>query len=174
MSSLADCRGIPDYNVANASIVNNCTFPLYLTSVQAAESPQQTLWPAQRYTESYRYAYRSENDTDVAIGVSIKLSRNTGMAPLTQVEYTYDPRLNDTDLYYDVSSVDDAVPWQFQGYGLWLQPSSSECSSVVCRPGADRCYEGYINPFDDWATKTCRSSVAIVVTLCPSGLQSCG
>ncbi|KAH6865345.1 BYS1 domain-containing protein, partial [Thelonectria olida] len=87
---------------------------------------------------------------------------------VTQFEYTYDPTLYPgTDLYYDVSDINDAFPRQFCDYGVALKPDRSECPSVLCPPDCQKNCSAVYNYYnDDFATHGCDSHASLTLFLC--------
>ncbi|KAH6871058.1 hypothetical protein B0T10DRAFT_592833 [Thelonectria olida] len=120
---------------------------------------------------------------DVTVGVSIKITTDQRLSQaasdgeresafdssaVTQFEYTYDPTLYPgTDLYYDVSDINDAFPRQFCDYGVALKPDRPECPSVLCPPDCQKNCSAVYNYYnDDFATHGCDSDASLTLFLC--------
>ncbi len=150
-----------------ARVVNSCPFAVYLQSVQLEARPMQYLGPGAVYSEDCRPVVEGT-------GVSIKIAKALQLdswhidndGPVTQFEYGYTPWQLPSDLYYDVSDINDAAIRQFCSYGLEVQHSAPECPQIVCPPGCDTfCLQAYNQP-NDIATKGCHSGGDITLTLC--------
>lgn len=171
------CNGL-----AKAIVSNRCSFPVYLKSVQLNASILQTLFPGEHYSETYRYvsAFNPATGTLSSVGVSIKITTNEAVgqcsdeptrnatfdsSAVTQFEYTYEPA-SLPDLYYDLSDINDAMPRQFCGYGIKIEPWSVDCDTIACKPDCSRpCGVAYNNPAEN-ATHACHSSVSLNLILC--------
>ncbi|KAJ4643431.1 hypothetical protein HRR90_008064, partial [Exophiala dermatitidis] len=81
---------------------------------------------------------------------------------ITQFEYTYHP--DNPILAYDISNING---YPFENWGLYLSPSSGDCSSITCDPGVALCPDVYNQPNDDFAVKSCDVSANLTLTLCP-------
>ncbi|PYI12704.1 hypothetical protein BO78DRAFT_425099 [Aspergillus sclerotiicarbonarius CBS 121057] len=92
----------PDTNTmltpGHATILNNCTIPIYIWSVSSTTSPQYTIPQTQNYTESFRH------DTQTG-GVSIKITtvRNGLYNGSPQMIFAYN--LVDEQVWVDLSDV---------------------------------------------------------------------
>jgi hypothetical protein len=170
---------------SQAGVFNKCDFSVYLRSVQADIADVVTLLPGESYHETYRHGvtYYAETGSDVTVGVSIKITTDQRLSQaasdgdrvsafdssaVTQFEYTYDPTLYPgTDLYYDVSDINDAFPRQFCDYGVALKPDRSECPSVLCPPDCQKNCSAVYNYYnDDFATHGCDSDASLTLFLC--------
>ncbi|KAJ9137692.1 hypothetical protein NKR23_g9008 [Pleurostoma richardsiae] len=153
-------------------VVNQCPYSIYLKSVQDVESGLYVLSENGRFAQDYQFKTRIVDSVEVAVGVSVKIAKSPQLFPQTQFEYTYDPRLAPQfDLYYDISNVNDTIPWQFSDYGLCVLPSSCACTPIVCPPQNLTCSMAYNQPFDDWATHGCYSNINLTLNLCYSRAQ---
>ena len=169
------CSLYNSHATSQVTVINLCPFSVYLASVQQASSSIDELAAGESYTEMTRPAL---NGT----GVSIKITSNSRVgeasteadrsnafdsSPKTQFEYSYVPLQQPTDLYYDLSDINDAFPRQFCRFGIALLISSSDCPDVLCPPNCDGiCPDSYNNPNDNYATKGCQSGTDIALTLC--------
>ncbi|KAK3934014.1 hypothetical protein QBC46DRAFT_274646 [Diplogelasinospora grovesii] len=170
--------------LARVIVLNRCSFPVYLKSVQLNETPPQALFPGDCYSETYRYAsaFNPATGNFSAVGVSIKITTDEAVgqsldetgrsaafdsSAVTQFEYTYDPVPYPLpDLYYDLSDINDTMPRQFCGYGIRIEPSSAECNTIACTPDCSQaCVDAYNNPADN-ATHACYSTVNLNLILC--------
>ncbi|EXU95176.1 hypothetical protein X797_011750 [Metarhizium robertsii] len=161
--------------LGHAIVINRCPFSVFLASVQATSPFVLELPPGDTYVETYRPV---ENGTGVSIKITSdicvgKTLTDVGRANAfassskTQLEYSYVPSQHPTDLYYDLSDINDEFPRQFCAYGVALHTSASDCPGVLCPSSCDDvCPNVYNDPNDNHATKGCRSSVDIALALC--------
>ena len=129
-----------------ASVVNHCTFPVYLSSVGSSPGTQTNLTSKSVYTEPYRF-------DPVSGGIAIKLVRTVdGLyngSPVTQFDYT----LNGTRLFYDLSDVyGDA----FKGFSVVQAPSDKTCPGITWANGVPG--PNQVN--------SCSSAANVTVTVC--------
>jgi len=92
----------------------------------------------------------------------LKIATVTDDSFITQFEYTYHP--DNPILAYDISNING---YPFENWGLYLSPSSGDCSSITCDPGVALCLDVYNQPNDDFAVKSCDVSANLTLTLCP-------
>ena len=129
-----------------ANVFNNCTFPVYITSVGSSPGPQTNLTSKSTYTEPYRF-------DSVSGGIAIKLVRTSDglydASPVTQFDYT----LSGTRLFYDLSDVyGDA----FKGYSVVQVPSDKTCPGTTWANGVPG--PNQVN--------SCSSAANVTVTVC--------
>lgn len=172
---------------SQARVLNSCSFPVYIRSVQGDDPPVNILSPGEMYAEQYRYlsAYNPAVGYNTSVGVSIKIARGLDISPdmdqqqrvdsfdksgaVTQFEYTYDPFVKPgmPDLYYDISDIDDRPTRQFCQWGLSLQPDSPSCEAVSCPAQCgSNCAAVYNVWNDDEATHACGSEIGMTLMLC--------
>ncbi|OJJ50213.1 hypothetical protein ASPZODRAFT_57863 [Penicilliopsis zonata CBS 506.65] len=84
--------------VGSAIVINQCFSPVYLWSVDALVSPQQTLFPGDNYTETFR---RDQKTGGVAIKITTVPDGLYESAPQTVFAYN----LVDSCVWYDLSDV---------------------------------------------------------------------
>ena len=171
------------FGIGTAQIINRCRFPVYITSVQVDSSPVYALEPGDRYSEEYEFmsAPNAATGYNATVGVSMKVTRDSRVgqnsegqiqvfdsAALTQFEYTYDPTLQPgPDLYYDISAINDATPWQFCQWGMILYTDDLACPTISC---PSDCLEPCSAVYNVWnensATHGCYSYVDLTLELC--------
>jgi hypothetical protein len=150
-----------------AVVVNKCSYPVYVNNVPAAgeggvEDNFGALAPGQTYSAHWE-GLGGHHD-----GWSIKLSKTAQLdtAHIFQYEYTYQPTIDASKVWLDMSSVDNmSNPWLTEG---WTVESSLPCSQELKQMAT------YTYAYDDEAgmQPTCPSAADFTVTLCqfPGGL----
>ncbi|KAF2466122.1 uncharacterized protein BDR25DRAFT_190795, partial [Lindgomyces ingoldianus] len=118
----------------NATILNSCSYPLYIWSQDSASSaPSSTpLLPNTIYREPLRAPC-------LHCGVSLKISKNPLHADqITQFEYS----LSDDAVWYDISLIDcvegdDASHCPGHEAGLQVVAGTNDygCGKMECKPG---------------------------------------
>ena len=155
-STLLLALAITRLAIADVAVVHNyCPYPIYLWSVSDVSGPMETIQSNKNYTETYHVNPNGG-------GISIKLSKTTAQATITQFEYT----LGDgSKLWFDLSNVNGAP---FAETDLLLESPNGSCETVVCPAGQTTCKEAYTNPHDDFATHECDASANLVLSVCAS------
>ena len=150
-------------------IQNRCSFPVYVDRVQIEDVSLGVLEPGDVYQEQYRYEYRlnSVTKSNEAVGTSFKIRRNPADNYITQFEYTYDPNSlsSPTNVWYDISDINDGFPRQFCQWGISLL--SSSCQSFICLPNCnDVCSSAYNFWSEDKNNSGCSSSYDLTLIIC--------
>jgi Blastomyces yeast-phase-specific protein len=143
-----------------AKIVNTCSFDVYLWAVDQSRNPQTPaiIKPGYLYAEQLRAP-------QPAGGVSLKLSRNSSLAVITQFEYTFVPSL--FTVWYDGSNVNcNGTACPFAQYGAAIIPTDSNCATKLCAAGDLKCRDFYWTWDDNWAVGACGQTANITMTLC--------
>ena len=166
----------PASGIGKAIVVNSCNFPVYYKSVTNYDPLPSNIDAGSSYSEIYR-------PNPNGGGVSIKISSNQSIGTAsdmmgafdqsTIIQFEYTLNLTQAMVYYDISnvngyypSVDTGSPWPFEEYGLILEGSDNECTTVTCLPGVQTCTAAYTLPNDNWATHGCMYCNTLVLTLC--------
>ncbi|KAG9767078.1 hypothetical protein KCU88_g7487, partial [Aureobasidium melanogenum] len=144
--------------VGTASIENQCDVDVYVWSV--ANVPNNTASYLEPNIGTYNEAYRVNPDPNG--GISLKIATVPDDSFITQFEYTYHP--DNPRVYYDISNING---YPFETWGLYLSPSSGDCSTITCDPGVAICPEAYNQPNDNFAVQNCEVSADLTLTLCP-------
>jgi len=144
--------------LGTATVVNNCGFPVYYSSVGGSSNPTMA-----ELQGSYSEGYGSEGT-----GISIKLSPNaTTNGPVSQFEFTW----ANGKISYDLSNIDG---YPFSAGGMAIVPSMQNdpnnptCVPVDCPAGEATCTAAYNAP-DDTRTMVCDQDSDLVLTMCPGG-----
>ncbi|KIV79277.1 hypothetical protein PV11_06845 [Exophiala sideris] len=144
--------------LGSATVVNNCGFPVYYTSVGAGNNAAM-----QKLESSYTQGYSNQGD-----GFSIKLSPNdTTTGAVSQFEFTW----ANGKISYDLSNING---YPFSSGGMEIVPSmqndpnNPSCVVVDCPAGESVCSAAYNAP-DDVRTMVCDQASNLVLTICPSG-----
>ncbi|KAJ4507504.1 hypothetical protein HRR83_004082 [Exophiala dermatitidis] len=143
--------------LGTAAIENRCDVEVYIWSI--ANVPNDTINYLEPNIGSYNETYRVNPNGG---GISLKIATVPDDSFITQFEYTYHPE--NPILAYDISNING---YPFENWGLYLSPSSGDCSSVTCDPGVALCPDVYNQPNDDFAVKSCDVSANLTLTLCP-------
>lgn len=152
-------------SAGTAHVINNCGGTVYFASVAQLVDSQFAPLPASGYSETY-----SKDN----VGVSIKLSKESSGADVTQFEYTWTS--SDSKVAYDISNINGNP---FASGGMSLVPSvstSSEfptCVAIDCPAGQSTCTQAYNQP-DDVRTMVCPDDADLTFTLCPGGASAGG
>ena len=140
LSSLASAVG-------NAVVLNNCTFPVYVWSVDSTVSPEYTINQTQTYSE----VLHSDPTTG---GVSIKITTVENGLYNSSPQTIYAYSLTNGQVWYDLSDVfGDA----FSGSPLTVAPSDPSCGTISWPSG--------VSPSGS-QVKVCEDSANITLTLC--------
>ncbi|KIW56889.1 hypothetical protein PV05_05507 [Exophiala xenobiotica] len=143
--------------LGTAAIENRCDVEVYIWSI--ANVPNDTINYLEPNIGSYNETYRVNPNGG---GISLKIATVPDDSFITQFEYTYHPE--NPILAYDISNING---YPFENWGLYLSPSSGDCSSITCDPGVALCPDVYNQPNDDFAVKSCDVSANLTLTLCP-------
>ncbi len=143
--------------LGTAAIENRCDVEVYIWSI--ANVPNDTINYLEPNIGSYNETYRVNPNGG---GISLKIATVPDDSFITQFEYTYHPE--NPILAYDISNING---YPFKNWGLYLSPSSWDCSSITCDPGVALCPDVYNQPNDDFAVKSCDVSANLTLTLCP-------
>ncbi|KAK6387457.1 hypothetical protein LTS17_000725 [Exophiala oligosperma] len=143
--------------LGTAAIENWCDVEVYIWSI--ANVPNDTINYLEPNIGSFNETYRVNPNGG---GISLKIATVPDDSFITQFEYTYHP--DNPILAYDISNIDG---YPFENWGLYLSPSSGDCSSITCDPGVALCPDVYNQPHDDFAVKSCDVSANLTLTLCP-------
>jgi hypothetical protein len=144
--------------LGSATVVNNCGFPVYYTSVGGGDNAAM-----QQLEGSYSQGY-----SDEGTGFSIKLSPNaTSSGAVSQFEFTW----ANGKISYDLSNING---YPFSAGGMEIVPSmqndasNPSCVVVDCPSGEATCSAAYNAP-DDTRTMVCDQDSNLVLTICPGG-----
>lgn len=152
-------------SAGTAHVINNCGGTVYFASVAQLVNSEFAPLPASGYSETY-----SKDN----VGVSIKLSKESNGADVTQFEYTWTK--SDNKVAYDISNINGNP---FASSGMSLVPSVSAstefptCVAINCPAGQSTCTQAYNQP-DDVRTMVCPDSADLTFTLCPGGASAGG
>jgi len=148
--------------VGSAIIHNQCTFPVYMWTVDAQRNPSTptTIGSGSTWSEGYH--------TPSSGGVSLKISKTTSCDKITQFEYTVASYSGQNFIWYDGSNVDcTGAECPFQPYGVGLTTSKgAACPSRNCSAGASQCDGFYTVYNDDQNSLSCDESADVILTLC--------
>lgn len=153
-------------------IINRCSFPIFLKSCINDDPLPQILKAGHIYRETYRLnpdggGVAIKLASNQSIGVAENIAEAFDNSYITQFEYTYTPHIS-PGLYYDISNVNEGIPWPFAAYELDLNGTSRDCQRVLCPAGNSTCVAVYTIPTDDYATHGCASNNTLTLTLCSS------
>lgn len=140
LSSLASAVG-------NAVVINSCSFPIYLWSVDSTVSQQYTLQTGDNYLETL--------NTDPSTGgIAIKITtvENGLYNSSPQTDFAYS--LTNGDVWYDLS---DVFGDPFAGSPLTVAPSDDTCN-VIYWPSGTQPAGSQVN--------VCEDNSSITLTLC--------
>ena len=150
LMDLIKCLGV-------AIIENQCRFEVYAWSVaNVTNATTNSLTPG---IGGFAETFRTNPNGG---GISLKIATTQNDSIITQFEYTY--HTNESNVYYDISNVNG---YPFAEWGIALNPSFTNCSSIVCTPEVLICSNVYNEPNDDYAVKSCDTSSNLTLTLCP-------
>lgn len=148
---------------SQAVVVNNCSFPVLLQSVQRDVSAVQVLSPGATYAENFKPEIEG---TGVAIKVGDATTGTQGAQSILQFEYSYKPGQS-PDLFYDISDINNSKPRQFCQYGYKLESDPPVCRTIKCLPDCQNfCPQVYNTPSENYATAGCNSNVNLSLILC--------
>lgn len=146
----------PVVRAAGSAIIHNkCDFDVYLWSVSADGAPNEPTT-----LSSGGDPFVQQYQIPSVGGMSLKLSNDSVMGPVSQFEYT----LAD-NIYYDMSNIDCTTQnCPFQQHGFFAK-SGTGCPTITCPASDSTCDEAYNLP-DDVMTCACESSADITLYLC--------
>lgn len=159
VSAAALLAAAPAALASKAYVHNQCTFPVYIWSVDSDSAPgaSQQIAAGGEYSEECRRPNVG--------GVSIKIHQEDNLnAQLAQFEYTVGGAM-EGHLWYDLSFVDcqdDSCPWK--KYAMYMN-SEEGCPTVKCDAGVV-CAGAYNLWNDDWASRSCPEGADIHLWLC--------
>ncbi|KAI7970790.1 hypothetical protein EIK77_007970 [Talaromyces pinophilus] len=140
LSSLASAVG-------NAVVVNSCSFPVYLWSVDSVVSQEYTLNPGDNYLEPLH-----SDPTTGGVAIKITTVENGLYNASPQTDYAYS--LTNGEVWYDLS---DVFGDPFSGNSLTVTPSDTSCSSIDWPSGT---------PPAGSQVNVCQENSDITLTLC--------
>lgn len=144
-------------------MVNKCSFPVLLQSVQRDVLASQELIPGATYAEDFK---PETEGTGVAIKVGNASAGMLGGQSILQFEYSYKPGQS-PDLFYDISDINNSKPRQFCQYGYQIESDSPMCRAIKCLPDCQNfCPQVYNTPSENYATAGCNSNVSLSLILC--------
>lgn len=133
--------------VGNAVVVNSCSFPVYVWSVDSTVSEQYTLQTGASYSEVLH-----SDPTTGGIAIKITTVENGLYNSSPQTNYAYS--LTNGQVWYDLSDVfGDA----FAGNSLVVAPSDTACQSIDWPSGTQPAGS---------QTNVCEDNTDITLTLC--------
>lgn len=146
--SLLPLMQLTTATTGNATVLNKCSFPLYLWSVGGSVGPSTLIQPNDQYTEPLHYDPASG-------GVALKITTSAGGlfngSPQTNFAYTLDGQ----GVWYDLSDVfGDA----FAGEALAVVASKEDCPGI--------CWPEGVDPNGASETKVCQASADVTLTVC--------
>ncbi|KAL6240252.1 hypothetical protein RBB50_012857 [Rhinocladiella similis] len=148
--------------IGTAFIQNQCDVDVYVWSI--ANVPNDTINYLEPNVGRYNETYRVNPNGG---GISLKIATVPDDSFITQFEYTYHP--DNPILAYDISNING---YPFENWGLYLSPSSGDCSNITCDADVTLCPEVYNHPYDDFAVQSCDVSANLTLTLCPPTTSS--
>lgn len=144
--------------LGTAAIENQCDVEVYIWSI--ANVPNDTINYLEPNIGTYNETYRVNPDPNG--GISLKIATVPDDSFITQFEYAYHP--HNPRVYYDISNING---YPFETWGLYLSPSSGDCSTITCDSGVAICPEAFNQPNDVFAIQNCDVSANLTLTLCP-------
>lgn len=140
LSSLASAVG-------DANVFNNCTFPVYLWSVDSTVSQEYTLQQGQSYSE----VLHSDPSTG---GIAIKITTVENGLYNSSPETIFSYSLTNGQVWYDLS---DTFGDPFSGDALTVTPSDTTCATISWPDGT--------TPSGS-QVNVCEDNTNITLTLC--------
>ncbi|KAH7135615.1 hypothetical protein B0J11DRAFT_611528 [Dendryphion nanum] len=131
-------------------IHNQCSIPIYLTSVSATAVGPVIIAPQGNFTEPYRFSL----STGTAIKISTTKNGILNGGPHLVLGYTYNP--DQPDVYYNLDSAKGFDPL-FEDERLLLEPEAPGGQKIVWDGGPG-----------DWETKRFVGETNLVFSLCGS------
>ncbi|PGG95006.1 hypothetical protein AJ79_10322 [Helicocarpus griseus UAMH5409] len=134
--------------VGNATVINNCPFPVYLTWVGQCQGPEVTL-----NAEGGRYIETFTRDP-VSGGIALKITRVQGGVSQGAPQTIYAYNLNNGLIWYDLSEVFGSP---FAPNALRLAPSDITCPTIFWPSG--------VSPGGS-QVRNCQENSTVTLTLC--------
>lgn len=151
---------------AKAYVYNHCSYPVYLWAVDTSRAPSAptTVAAGGSWSEDYH--------SPPSGGVSVKMSKTTSAALITQFEYTLSPGM----IWYDGSNIDcdNGADCPFTGESMLLMSSKTSCPTAACSRNTTMCTSFYNQPSDDWATLACDQTADTEFHICLPDAQMPG
>ncbi|KAL1976149.1 hypothetical protein VTN31DRAFT_2431 [Thermomyces dupontii] len=113
------------YAVGNATVLNNCTDPVYVWSVGSQVGPEHTLEHNQTYSEQYR----RDNETG---GITIKVTRQPGGLWNGSPQLNFGYTLDGSSIWYAIGDVNGDP---FTNETVVVTPANDNCESIVWEDG---------------------------------------
>lgn len=146
LTTIAGLSGLASA-IGNAVVVNTCSFPVYLWSVDSTVSQQYTLEPGDNYHETLH-----SDPTTGGVAIKITTVENGLYNASPQTDYAYS--LTNGEVWYDLS---DVFGDPFSGQSLTITPSDTSCKSVDW-PNGTQPAGSQVN--------VCQENTDITLTLC--------
>ncbi|PHH55252.1 Antigenic thaumatin-like protein [Ceratocystis fimbriata CBS 114723] len=149
---------------SKTTVVNKCTYPLYLWSVSSTLSPRYRIAP---HHGSYcEFIHTDQLSLKTGIALKITPNHSTIFDESSQMifGYTLDTEMDPTVLYYGLSNV---FGTPFEGMKITLESDDPECSRMEWPDG--------VNPGHGNYMRACSPDYSVVMVICADGnTASCG
>lgn len=154
------------YNRGRINLYNNCPFPIYIEGVSNVTYLDTTIYLGKSISHLFRLTING-------IGNSIKIATQKGGSNITQVEYSACfPNYRNVacwppnTIFYDLSDINGDPLVE---YGIRIEPSFENCTTISCPPGVQQCDLVYYHPNNNYAVRSCDSYADLNVNICLTG-----